>query len=74
MQAKYLFGDIIVYKDYLIGVVLKTWYNPKGYYTYDVYIRNYNKIVTVYEEEIVRYRVRHKELNREEIMYQNSND
>lgn len=74
MQSKFLFGDIVVYEKYLIGVVLKTWYSSKNGYNYDVYIRSFNTIINVDEMELERYRVRHKELNEEEMMYQNRKD
>ena len=70
MQAKFLFGDIVVVNDYMIGVICKTWRNNEGYY-YEVYVRNYNGRIIYNEDEIERYRVRHKELNDEEIEYQN---
>ena len=70
MKAKFLFGDIVVVEDNLIGVICKTWQNNKGYY-YEVYVRNYNAIMEYDECKIERYRVRHKELNVEEILYQN---
>lgn len=65
----YLFGDIVVVDESLIGVIVKTWENSKGYY-YEVYVRNYNGIKEYQENEIDRYRVRHKELNKEEMYYQ----
>ena len=70
MKAKFLFGDIVVVNDYMIGVICKTWQSNKGYY-YEVYVRNYNGIIIYNEDEIERYRVRHKELNDEEMEYQN---
>lgn len=70
MKAKFLFGDIVVVDDNLIGVICKTWQNNKGYY-YEVYVRNYNVIKKYNESDIERYRVRHKELNDEEMEYQN---
>ena len=73
-KPKLLFGDIVVVENYLIGVVVKSWetYPSKGnkYYNYDVYVRNYNKIKNYNETEVERYRVRHKELDEEELMYQ----
>lgn len=66
----FLFGDIVVVEETLIGVVVKTWENKEGYF-YEVYVRNYNGIYKYKEQEIERYRVRHKELNEEEIYYQN---
>ena len=67
----FLFGDIVVVDVDQIGVVVKTWENNKGY-TYEVYVRSYNKINTYEEREIDRYRVRHKYLDEEELMWQNS--
>ena len=67
----YLFGDIVVVENLLIGVVVKTWENKEGYW-YEVYVRNYNMIKGYKEREVERYRVRHKELNAEELYYQKS--
>lgn len=68
-KALYLFGDIVVVEESLIGVIVKTWEDRKGYY-YEVYVRSWNCIKEYREEEIERYRVRHKELNEEELEYQ----
>lgn len=67
----FLFGDIVVVERTLIGVVVKTWQNKEGYY-YEVYVRNHNMIREYKEHEIDRYRVRHKELDEEEMFYQYS--
>ena len=67
----FLFGDIVVVDVNQIGVVVKTWENNKGY-TYEVYVRSYNKINTYEEREMDRYRVRHKYLDEEDLMWQNS--
>lgn len=67
----FLFGDIVVVDVDQIGVVVKTWENNKGF-TYEVYVRSYNKINTYEEREIDRYRVRHKYLDEEELAWQNS--
>jgi hypothetical protein len=69
---KFLFGDIVVVEDYLIGVIVKSWRSYRGYY-YEVYVRNYNAIKEYDEEDIERYKVRHKELNKEDMYYQNMN-
>ena len=70
-MSKFLFGDIVVVEIMLIGVVVKVWECiTKNEYTYEVYVRNYNKIVKYKENEIERYRVRHKYLNEEELAYQ----
>lgn len=70
-KPRFLFGDIVVVENDLIGVVVKTWVNPSKGYRYEIYVRNYNKIIEYNENKIDRYRVRHKELNEEELMYQN---
>ena len=71
-SALFLFGDIVVIEEDLIGVVLKTRERAgKGFY-YDVYVRKFNAIKTYQESSIERYRVRHKYLNEEELMCQNS--
>lgn len=68
---KFLFGDIVVVEEYLIGVIVKSWQSlMRGNY-YEVYVRNYNAIKEYNEEEIERYKVRHKELNEDEMYYQN---
>ena len=72
MNNKFLFGDIVVVEDYLIGVIVKTWYSTMNGYHYEVYVRNYNCIKDYNEDEIERYKVRHKELNEDEYYYQNS--
>jgi len=74
---KYLFGDIVVIEDNLIGVIVKTWdkreakHEKQGYY-YEVYVRDFNGIKEYHEDDIERYKVRHKELNEEEMEWQNS--
>lgn len=67
----YLFGDIVVVEKYLIGVVVKTWEDKHGFY-YEIYVRSLNSIESYREESVARYRVRHKELNEEEVYYQYS--
>jgi hypothetical protein len=69
-QPLYLFGDIVVVEVNLIGVIVKTWENRNGY-EYEVYVRNYNGIGTYKENELERYRVRHKYLDYEEMQWQN---
>lgn len=70
-KPRFLFGDIVVVENDLIGVVVKTWDSSSKGYQYEVYVRSYNTINDYDESEIDRYRVRHKELNEEELMYQN---
>lgn len=71
MKAKFLFGDIVVVDDDLIGVIVKTWENidVKTIY-YSVYVRQTNSIINYAEKNIERYAVRHKYLNDEELKYQ----
>ena len=68
---KFLFGDIVVVEDNLIGVIVKSWESTRYSNYYEVYVRNYNAIKEYNEEDIERYKVRHKELNEEEMYYQN---
>lgn len=67
---KFLFGDIVVVEKRLIGVIVKSWQLMKRGNYYEVYVRNFNRIVEYDEKDIARYRVRHKELNEEEFYYQ----
>lgn len=69
-KAKFLFGDIVVVRRSLIGVIVKTWESFKRGYYYEVYVRNYNKIIEYDEKDIERYRVRYKELDEEEMSWQ----
>ena len=72
-KPKLLFGDIVVVEKDQVGVVVKTWITTrKGVNTiqYEVYVRGSNGIKTYPEGDIERYAVRHKELNEEEIGYQ----
>lgn len=69
-KAKFLFGDIVVVEGYFIGVVVKTWQQMNGKYRYEVYVRSYNSIVEYDENDVERYRVRHKELSEEEMEWQ----
>ncbi|NLE06684.1 MAG: hypothetical protein GX638_18020 [Crenarchaeota archaeon] len=70
MQAKFLFGDIVVVQIDQIGVILRTWKMSSGKYEYEVYNRMTDQIETYSEGAIDRYRVRHKYLNEEEMKYQ----
>lgn len=70
MQAKFLFGDIVVVHLDQIGVILRTWQMSSGKYEYEVYNRMTDQIETYSEGAIDRYRVRHKNLNEEEMKYQ----
>lgn len=70
---KFLFGDIVVVEKCLIGIIVKLWQSTKRGNYYEVYVRNYNRIIEYNESDIERYKVRHKELNDEEMYYQNMN-
>ena len=68
---EFLFGDIVVVDENRIGVIVKSFQDLKtGTYNYDVYVREYNGIKNYEESEVERYRVRHKYLDREELLYQ----
>ena len=76
--AKYLFGDIVVVEDNLLGVVLKTWETISStghhYFNYDIYVRAHSYIKNYQESQVERYRVRHKYLDEEELRYQRGED
>lgn len=72
-KAKFLFGDIVVVDKENIGVIVKSWYSHKfNSFHYMVYVRIENAICHYYEDEIERYRVRHKYLSEEDLEYQNN--
>lgn len=66
------FGDIVVVEEDQIGVVVKVWgtssqgNEPK----LEVYVRNYRSIKEYPLSEVDRYLVRHKELDEQEIEWQ----
>lgn len=64
------FGDIVVVEGNQIGVIVKSWIHNNEYMQHEVYVRNYNKILTYKEKDIKRYLVRHKYLSDEELEYQ----
>jgi len=69
---KYAFGDIVIVEDNLIGVIVKSWSksNLGTPVHHEVYVRSFNCIKEYKEDEIRRYLVRHKELDDDEIYYQ----
>lgn len=71
---KFCFGDIVVVRENLIGVVVKAWirYAHDGGTTheYEVYVRMTRQIEQFREDEIQRYMVRHKELDEDEMEWQ----
>lgn len=69
-KAKFLFGDMVVVEENLIGVIVKTCESAKKGFYYEVYVRYYDRIVEYDEKDIERYRVRHKLLYEDEMYYQ----
>lgn len=69
---KLLFGDIVVVEGDLIGVVVKTWIESTGKVYYEVYVRSFGLIIKYFEDDVERYQVRHKELDENELEYQNN--
>lgn len=69
-KAKFLFGDIVVVDESSIGVIVKTWKRSDGTFYYEVYVRLANRIIEYEENDIERYRIRHKYLSEEELVYQ----
>lgn len=71
---RFVFGDIVVVEDNLIGVVVKSWgRSNKGNPPYhEVYVRNYRGIKEYTEDRMERYLVRHKELSEEESEWQSN--
>lgn len=71
---KFCFGDIVVVRGNLIGVVVKAWirYAPDGKtsHEYEVYVRMSRRIEQFREDEMERYMVRHKELDEQEMEWQ----
>lgn len=69
---KFVFGDIVVVDENLIGVVVKSWgVSNKGREPYhEVYVRSLNTIKEYDNSEMERYLVRHKELDEAEQDYQ----
>ena len=66
----FCFGDIVIVEDNLIGVVVKSWCKNNNEIVHEVYVRSFNSIKEYNEKDIKRYMVRHKELNEEEMEYQ----
>ena len=71
---KFCFGDIVVVRGNLIGVVVKAWirYAASGgtSHEYEVYVRMSRQIEQFREDEMERYMVRHKELDEQEMEWQ----
>ena len=71
---KFCFGDIVVVRGNLIGVVVKAWirYAASGgtSHEYEVYVRMTRQIEQFREDEMERYMVRHKVLDEEEMEWQ----
>lgn len=74
MSAEFTFGDIVIVEGNLIGVVVKSWEkSTTGAIPahHEVYVRNFNGIRKYTENEMRRYMVCHKELDENEMYYQN---
>jgi hypothetical protein len=71
-KPQFLFGDIVVIDNWIIGCILKTWETDNETYNYEVYNRDTRKIELLEEKNIKRYSVRHKYLSEEEMEWQNS--
>lgn len=70
-MPKFLFGDIVVINKNEIGVILKTWRKSSSItYDYEIYNRMTEKIELHSENNIERYRVRHKYLDEIEMEFQ----
>lgn len=67
---EFCFGDIVVVEGNLIGVIVKSWIRNNKEIVYEVYVRSCSEIKEYKEADIQRYMVRHKELNDEELEYQ----
>lgn len=53
----FVFGEIVVVENGLIGVVVKTWYHvDTKEYTYEVYVRHYNSICIYEEKELEEFK------------------
>lgn len=62
-EPRFHFGDIIIFKDDFVGIVLKTWdHKNSGFYVYDVYIRTTSSICEIPENQLIKYNYP-KELN-----------
>lgn len=76
-MSNFTFGDIVIVEDNLIGVVVKCW-GPSTMGTrpahHEVYVRSFNGIREYTEDQMRRYMVRHKELDEDEMYYQNKID
>ncbi len=59
------FSNVVVVENDKIGVVVKTWGTPFSGYEYEVYVREFNSIMT-YKETHVKHYVYSKSLSDEE--------
>ncbi len=60
----YHFGDIVIVKKNLVGIVVKCWDNK----VYEVYVRSFNMIVEYHENQMKKY-IHHKELTEDSLSY-----
>lgn len=65
MSPKFQFSNVVVVDGDNIGCIVKTWKNNEEGYSYEVYVRYHNCIVTYKESEIQHF-VYSKELTEDE--------
>jgi hypothetical protein len=65
MKPKFQFGNVVVVDKNQIGLIVKTWENTCGSFTYEIYVRSYNGIHE-YTENGINHFVYSKELSEDE--------
>lgn len=56
-MKQFVFGDIVLVENGLIGVVVKNWYHvDTKKFTYEVYVRYYSSIGIYEEEEVEEFK------------------
>jgi hypothetical protein len=55
MSPKFQFSNVVVVHDNLIGCIVKTWGKTTNGYSYDVYVRSWNGVVEIDEEDIKHF-------------------
>ena len=69
-MQEFLFADEVIVESDLVGVIVKTWIKSDNTRDYEVYVRSINCIKLYPENEIQRYRVKHKYLDDKDMAYQ----
>jgi len=64
---KFIFGDIVIVNENMVGVIVKSWENK----TYEVYVRSFNNVRSYTEGGITRLTYS-KELSDEDMEWQNN--